>query len=151
MPTIANEFTVRKTPEQLPILVTEPLHLYINQAGVLPGLQKLEQLKYALRLRDVPGIQAQDGQGFKATAFVKFFDPCGSYTAYVTEWDREYDGGDIVFGFVVWHEAEWGDISLADLASRQGPLRIGIEIDTHFLPCPLGEEIKRRHPEVNVS
>jgi hypothetical protein len=149
MPT-ANEFTVRKEPAQLPIPVTEPLHLYINQLGVKPGAQKLEQFKQALRLRAVPAKQDIPDL-WKATAYVKLFDPCGNYRAYITEWCQDEDDGDICFGFVTWHDNEWGPVSLSEMADLKGPLGIGFEIDTHFKPEPMDEVLKRTNPEINTT
>ena len=37
--------------------------------------------------KKLPSLYAQDGKGDEAIAYAKFFDPCGSWTWYVTEYD----------------------------------------------------------------
>ena len=72
----------------MPILSpTETLERHIDQNGVLPGPQKLAQFQQALRLRGTPPFYSQDGQGDEAIVYVKIFDPSGSWTWYLTEWD----------------------------------------------------------------
>ena len=63
---------------------------------------------------------------------VKFFDPCGSWSWYVQDWDGE----DSCFGWVKGVEPEWGYFSLTELSEIKGPLGIGIEIDVYFTPTP---------------
>ncbi|MBS1595803.1 MAG: DUF2958 domain-containing protein [Bacteroidetes bacterium] len=61
----------------------------------------------------------------------KFFNPCGSETWYVTEYD-EAEG--ICFGFItgIW-EDEWGYFSLSELQSVKGKqLGLPIERDKYF-------------------
>jgi hypothetical protein len=66
---------------------------------------------------------------------VKFFDPCGSWTWYATE----FDGEDTFFGLVDGFEKELGYFSLSELESVRGPLGLGIERDLHFPPTRLSE------------
>lgn len=68
-------------------------------------------------------------------AQVKFFDPCGSWTWYATE----FDGEDLFFGLVDGFEKELGYFSLSELASVKGPYGIGIERDKWFDPTPLSK------------
>ncbi|MEZ6212599.1 MAG: DUF2958 domain-containing protein [Phycisphaerales bacterium] len=68
-------------------------------------------------------------------AQVKFFDPCGSWTWYATE----FDGEDLFFGLVDGFEKELGYFSLSELASVKGPFGIGIERDKWFDPTPLSK------------
>ena len=65
----------------------------------------------------------------------KFFDPCGSWTWYVLE----FDGEDLFFGIVDGFEREWGYFSLAELESVRGRLGLGIERDLHFTSCLVSE------------
>src|SRR6266487_5652898 len=100
----------------MPILnPTETLERHINQNGVLPGSQKLAQFQQALRLRGTPPLYSQDGQGDEAIVYVKIFDPSGSWTWYLTEWD----GAQEAFGLVRGNDCELGYVSLAELASLQ--------------------------------
>jgi len=90
-------------------------------------------------LRDTPALYAQEDKEEEAFVYVKVFDPCGSWTWFITEWDGE----DQAFGLVRGHCDELGYFSLAELASVQGVMGIGLEIDVHFLPQTLGD-VKRR-------
>ncbi len=68
-------------------------------------------------------------------AQVKFFDPCGSWTWYATE----FDGTDLFFGLVDGCVKELGYFRLSELTSVRGPLGIGIERDLGFTPAPLSK------------
>jgi len=123
------------------LLPTETLERHINQAGVGPGPQKLARFKEALSLRATPPLYSQEGKGDDTIAYVKLFNPCGSWTWYLTEWD----GADEAFGLVSGHYCELGFVPLAELASCPGPLGIGIEIDVWFRPKTLHEIKKEIH------
>lgn len=86
-------------------------------------------------LRACPALYSQDGKGMNAIAYVKFFNPAGAGSWYVTEWDPNTNEA---FGYVtgMGHD-ELGYMSLEEMAFNPGPLRIGIEIDTDFLPTTL--------------
>lgn len=71
----------------------------------------------------------------------KFFDPCGSWTWYATEYDPK---DRLFFGLVRGFEAEMGYFSLDELESYEGPLRIGIERDLHFGDHTLAD-VMRKH------
>lgn len=104
-------------------------------------------------LAALPPMGAQDGKGDEAIAYVKFFDPCGSWTWFATEAVGYTAAGDAInpsefpkrddiedvnfFGLVHGHERELGYFSLRELADVNGPLRIGIERDCWFTPRPL--------------
>ena len=88
----------------------------------------------------IPPLYSQDGKGLEAIAYVKFFDPCGSWNWYVTE----FDGEDTFFGLVCGFENELGYFSLSELESVKGKLGIGIERDLYFDPQPL----KNFHNEI---
>lgn len=66
---------------------------------------------------------------------VKFFDPCGSWSWYATE----FDGEDVFFGMVHGNENELGYFSLSELSEYKGPLGIGIERDMHYSGHKLSE------------
>jgi len=73
----------------------------------------------------------------------KFFDPCGSWTWYATEGNRE--GNDFIFfGFVWGFENELGNFSLRELEEVKGPLGLGIERDLHFGKHMLSEAMEKR-------
>ena len=119
----------------------ETLEPYINQNGVRPGRIKLDQFRKALSLRNTPMICAQDGKGDGAIAYVKIFDPTGSWTWYITEWD----GTEEAFGLVNGFESELGYISLLELSEVTGRNGIGLEIDVWFKPTTLGEIRRLTH------
>ena len=119
---------------------TATLDRFINQNGVRPGPKKLQQFRQALALRGTPKLYAQDGKGDEATAFVKIFDPCGSWTWFLTEWD----GDDQAFGLVFGHEMELGYVCLSELASVEGRMGIGLEVDVWFTPKSL-KVVKAEH------
>lgn len=73
----------------------------------------------------------------------KFFDPCGSWTWYSTEGQKE-DDDFIFFGFVRGFENELGNFSLNELQSVKGPLGLGIERDRHFGKHMLSEAMEKR-------
>jgi Protein of unknown function (DUF2958) len=76
-------------------------------------------------------------------AVVKFFDPCGRYTFYVLEGQREPDGDLLLFGFcrsALGPECdELGYASLRELESVRRPLGLGFERNLYFKPTPLSE------------
>lgn len=66
---------------------------------------------------------------------IKFFTPDSNWTWFVTE-GQEEDGDFRFFGYVVGMEAEWGYFLLSELQAARGPLRLPIERDLYFEPCP---------------
>jgi len=125
---------MKSIPASGVISPTEPLSDYLSQNGVRPGPRKLAQFQQALRLRSTPALYAQDGKGDEAVIHVKLFDPGGSATWYLTEWDGEREA----FGFVTGLGFdEHGYVALEELAHVAGRFGIGIEIDTGFRPAPL--------------
>lgn len=116
-----------------PIADTETLDTYIDQAGITYGPAKLALMQKACQLRNVSPLR-DDGNS-EPLAKVKLFDPTGSWTWYITEWDGE----DQCFGLVDGHDKELGYFSLHELSEVRGPLGIGIEVDTYYLPLPLDQ------------
>jgi len=86
--------------------------------------------------KKLPPLYSQDGKGKEAIAYVKFFDPCGSWTWYATEYDPEEK---LFFGLVHGHEKELGYFSLTELESIKRPFGLGIERDIHFDPTKLSK------------
>ena len=83
----------------------------------------------------IPKLYAQEAKGEDAIVHAKFFDPCGSWSWFATE----FDGEDTFFGLVDGFELELGYFSLSELQSYKGPLHLGIERDLWFKPCTLKE------------
>jgi hypothetical protein len=107
----------------------EPLADHIKQNGITYGPKKLELMRKACELRDVPEIG-----GDWPTAMVKIFDPCGSWTWFISEWDSKTDE---CYGLVHGFEKEYGSFSLRELSEVKGALGIGLEVDVWFTPIPL--------------
>ena len=88
-------------------------------------------------LKRLPALYSQENNPDPIVQ-VKFFDPCGSWTWYATE----FDGKDIFFGMVDGFEKELGNFSLSELQAYKGRLGLGIERDFYFTPKPLSEIMK---------
>ena len=64
---------------------------------------------------------------------VHFFTPDSSWDWFPYEWDGE----DVMFGFVSGHYPELGYFSLSELESVRGKFGLPIERDLYFEPTPL--------------
>jgi len=104
------------------------------QNGVQPGPKKLAQFREIMELTGTPRLYAQEAKGDEALVHVKLFDPTGSWTWFITEFDPT---NNTAFGLVNGHEVEAGYIDLNELANIRGRMGIGIEIDMHFKPQTL--------------
>ncbi len=88
---------------------------------------------------DLPELYSQDGKGYDAIAYVKFFTPWSNWTWYATEFDPETGR---FFGLVQGHEEELGYFMLSEFETIKGPFGLGIERDMHFKPKALREVAK---------
>jgi hypothetical protein len=86
--------------------------------------------------QQLPPLYAQDGKGMDAIAYVKFFNPCGSGTWYITEFDPETN---MAFGLACLQERELGYIDLNELMAVKLRFGLYIERDIHFKPTKLSE------------
>jgi hypothetical protein len=93
----------------------------------------MELLTPELR-KQLPQLYSQEKEP-DAIAYVKFFNPCGRWTWYATE----FDGEDTFFGLVKGSEEELGYFSLSELQEYRGSLGLGIERDLQFQPTPLSQ------------
>jgi Protein of unknown function (DUF2958) len=93
----------------------------------------MELLTPELR-EQLPKLYTQEKEP-DAIAHVKFFDPCGSWTWYATE----FDGEDMFFGLVSGFDEELGYFTLSELQEYQGASGLGIERDLNFKPTPLSK------------
>ena len=84
--------------------------------------------------KKLPSLYAQDGKGDEAIAYAKFFDPCGSWTWYVTEYDPKEK---LCFGLVDGLEKELAYFSIHELESITRPFGLTIERDIHFTPTKI--------------
>ena len=88
--------------------------------------------------KDLPELYAQDGKGDEAIAYVKFFNPCGSWTLYITE----FDGEDTLFGLAVGGQIQFPTLdysSLNEISNVRNRMGLGIERDRSFKPKTIGE------------
>lgn len=69
----------------------------------------------------------------------KLFDPCGSGTWFLTEYDPE---NNLAFGYVtgLQHD-EWGHVSLTELEMIERPFQLTIERDLYFKQAPISEYV----------
>lgn len=65
--------------------------------------------------------------------YIKLFMSDGRFTWYIAERDPETE---ICFGFVVGPCPEWGDFDLNEIRQVRGYLKLPVERDLHFDPCP---------------
>lgn len=79
---------------------------------------------------------------------VKFFDPCGSWTWYATEFDPETG---IFFGWVDGQFPEWGNFALSEMAAYRGRFGLGIERDMYFTPKPMHQIADYKKKGMTVS
>lgn len=93
--------------------------------------------------KKMPALYSQDGKGDEAIVHVKFFNPCGAATWFLTEYDPE---DRIFFGLcdLYGDGGELGNVSLDELESVRLPFGLKIERDIHWKPCTLAEA-KARH------
>ena len=82
----------------------------------------------------LPGLHTSSGERHDLVP-IKFFDPTGSWTWYVIE----FDGEDTFFGYVDGNYPEFGYFSLKELSEVEGMLGIGIERDINWQPKTIGE------------
>lgn len=96
----------------------------------------------------LPAFEKNPGNGDDAIVYVKFFQPWGHWTWYVTEGEptigidaegEEFEVDYKFFGFVVGDFPEWGYFSLNELQSLHGPYGLKIERDMWWDPTPMKE------------
>jgi hypothetical protein len=96
----------------------------------------------------LPKLYAQDGKGMDAVVHVKYFNPCGSQTWFITEGEEvELDNGTKtfhMFGYVTGMGGdEFGYVMLNELEKVRVAFGLSIERDMHFIPKPLSECVKK--------
>ena len=88
----------------------------------------------------VPAEMTQDGKPAEQVQVrVKMFDPSGSWTWYVTEYDYQRQE---CFGLVVGFEEELGYFHLPELNAITGAFGLGIEQDLHWDPKTTLAQVK---------
>ena len=92
-------------------------------------LTKAIEAKFKASKRD------EDTPTSERDVLVKFFDPCGRYTLYVTEAQPMGDDWEL-YGYCISPLGpdgdEWGYANLSELQAVRGRFGLGIERDIHF-------------------
>lgn len=78
-------------------------------------------------------------EGKDAKVLVKFFNPCGRGTWYVTEAEKKENGDWLFFGLVDLHEREYGYFTLSQLQEIRLPFGLKIERDMYFDTCKVSQ------------
>ena len=109
----------------------------------LPDLEastrsKLPAYRYLREADRIPPIHATSCANGSAgpMAIVKLFDPTGSWTWYVAQYDRE---SRLAWGVVDGDAKEYGYFDMAELVGLRGRFRLPLERDLHWTPQPLSE------------
>jgi hypothetical protein len=90
-------------------------------------------------------VGRQEDKVYDALVVARYFDPCGSWTWYATEYDPR---DRIFFGYVSGLEEEFGDFSLDEMEQFKGRFGIGLERDLHYTEKTLREALKKDRKEV---
>lgn len=85
-------------------------------------------------------VGRQEDKVYDALVVARYFDPCGSWTWYATEY---YPKDRLFFGYVSGLEDEFGDFSLDEMEQYKGRFGIGLERDLYFDEMPLRQALKK--------
>ena len=111
----------------------------------MKGGDDMQLLTKELR-KQIPALYSQENE-IDPVCYVKYFDPVGSWTWYVTEGEKR-DGDFLFFGFVIGFDAELGYFTLNQLETAKkgatGIKALPIERDLYFTPCRLSK-VKEQH------
>lgn len=90
---------------------------------------------------------SQDGKGLEAKVIVKYFNPLGAGTWFITEGEKLENNDYILYGYCHLGDdncAECGEILLSDLQSIKLPFGMSIERDLYLKEdCTLKEAIEQ--------
>ena len=89
-----------------------------------------------IRASDKMPLLSEGEEGGDNVARVKLFDPTGSWTWFISEYDPETRRA---FGRIHGQEDEYGYIDMAELVAYRGQFGLPIERDLHWQPRPLAE------------
>ena len=107
----------------------------LSSANILRGIMKLITEEFEALFKDYP-LYSQEHES-DPLVIAKLFDPCGSATWYLTEYDPNEK---IAFSYVVGLQVdEWGYTSLTELESIQRPFGLTIERDLYFVQKRMSE------------
>ena len=95
------------------------------------SFQNKPAYRYIRKSDHLPRVGEGDG-----IARVKLFNPTGSWTWYIAEYDPETREA---FGLVCGFEKEYGYISMDEIVEYRGRFGLPIERDVYWTPKPLSE------------
>lgn len=120
---------------------------YQNMQSKTGGGDEYMQLLTSELRAKLPALYAQENES-DPMVHIKFFDPSGSFTWYVTEGEETDNGDFLFFGYVIGFERELGYFTLSQLKHAKdkctGLRALPIERDLYFTPCKLSE-VKKIH------
>ena len=96
--------------------------------------QKRPCYRYIRKSDHMPPLRSDEGS--EELARVKLFDPTGSWSWYISEYDPKTRRA---FGLVHGFERELGYIDMAELVAHRGRFGLPIERDLYWTPRPLSE------------
>lgn len=99
---------------------------------------KLINKEIIKRFKEYP-LYSQDGKGMDSVVLVKYFNPCGAGTWYITEAEEQPDGDWLLFGYCHIQCFEWGYVLLSELENLKLPFGLTIERDLYI---PDGAKVK---------
>ena len=100
---------------------------------------KLITKEFEALFKDYPLYSQEEAED--PIVIVKLFDPCGSASWWLTEYDPREN---IAFGYVTGLVAdEWGYVSLGELEGIQRPFGLTIELDLYFVQKRFSECLKK--------
>lgn len=92
---------------------------------------KLINKEIIKRFKEYP-LYSQDDKGMDSVVLVKYFNPCGAGTWYITEAEEQDDGNWLLFGYCHIYCWEWGYVMLNDLQNLKLPFGLTIERDLYI-------------------
>jgi hypothetical protein len=95
-----------------------------------------------------PFDYSKDSERTNPIAIIKYFDPTGSWSWYVTSGEKQEDGDWLLEGAVDGFEFEYGSFYLSELEHCKdgvtGFQALPIERDLYFKPTPISELMKNK-------
>ena len=91
-----------------------------------------------LQSHKLPTLGSTDGQGDNAQARVKWFDPCGSFTWYVLEYDPVDDRAFAFITSSLCPEGELGYVHVPEIREVRNRFGLAMERDIYWKPEALG-------------
>lgn len=104
-------------------------------------LMKTPAYRYVRASDRLPMVGADAANAGEPFARVKLFNPSGSWTWYLTEYDPETGE---CFGLVDGFEEELGYFNLNEIAAIRGQFGLPVERDLHWRPRPLADCYRAR-------